>query len=245
MNRSSIAMGYSQYAKVQGQTFDSLWHEIMGLNPATILDLGCGNGHFTQRLPNHFPLAEVVALDVNEAMISHAKLHHAHHRITYQVGDIITHPIPETDVILANASLHWMTPFDVYLSRIQSILSKNGVLVASVFGPDTYWELAATLGNVMGRPIVLAATQFLTPLDLQRTCLQVFDRAKIWQVRYREWFPSVLGLLHSIKQTGTRGNGIPGTIWTQGLIDEVDRVYRLRFRAIWATYQVTMIHASH
>jgi len=244
MNRPSIALEYAHYAKVQGQTFDSLWHEIMGLNPSTILDLGCGNGHFTQRLPNHFPLAKVVGLDVNEAMIVHAQLHHAHPQITYQVGDIMTHSIPESEVVLANASLHWMTPFDGYLSRIQSVLSKNGVLVASVFGPDTYWELAATLGNVMGRPIVLAATQFLPPLELQSTCLKVFDRVKIWQVRYRECFPSVLGLLQSIKQTGTRGNGIPGTIWTQGLIDEVDRVYRLRFRAIWATYQVTMIHAS-
>lgn len=63
---------------------------MKALAPATILDVGCGNGFTTEALAKALPDTEITALDYSEAMIDEAVAGHACDNVTYLVGDVIS-----------------------------------------------------------------------------------------------------------------------------------------------------------
>src|SRR5579872_4332419 len=50
--------------------------EWMTLQPQVIVDVGCGIGQSAAFLQNAYPKAQVIAMDLSEAMIQHAHITH-------------------------------------------------------------------------------------------------------------------------------------------------------------------------
>lgn len=235
---SDAATTYDAYASIQTHCFNKLM-EMVAPSPATVLDIGCGTGRHTARLGALYPNASITAIDVSESMIAVATRRVVVPNVQFVVGDAETHLPPElVDLVIANASLHWFDNLPAALPHIVSRLTPRGQLVFSSFGPETFGELRASISAVLGREVILASGHFSTADPILKSLAGAGVSIRSRQEILRQRFDSVVDLLKNIRYSGTRGDGLPGTVWTPGLIRDIDGVYRSRFRDIWATYQV-------
>jgi malonyl-ACP O-methyltransferase BioC len=236
---SEAATTYDQYSRVQTYVFSELTRSMSVQDPKRIMDIGCGTGRHTARLGARYPDAEVIALDVSQSMIDIASRRVVVPNVQFMVRDAETHlPELECDLVVANASLHWFHQLPAAIPALASRVLRGGELAFTAFGPDTFTELRQAISMVMGREVILASGHFWSPDILLPVLRKEFSSVDARQEVIRQPFPSVLELLRSIKYTGTRGDGLPGSVWTPGLVREIESVYRARVRDIWATYQI-------
>lgn len=118
---------------------------------AVILDAGCGSGRVTELLCDRFPDANVVGVDVSEAMITEARrrLERYGTRVTL-VRQSLLDPIPVTvDAVFSNAVFHWIDDHDRLFGNLARALRPGGQLVAQWGGKGNVsrlLEVAASLG---------------------------------------------------------------------------------------------------
>ncbi len=102
------------------------------LDPANVVDLGCGPGNVTAILRQRFPAATIVGVDGSAAMLAKARL--AVPDAGFVEGDFSTWspdgPAPE--LIYSNAALHWVGGHAVLLPRLISLLADGGVLAVQM-----------------------------------------------------------------------------------------------------------------
>lgn len=95
-----------------------------------VLDLGCGNGYYSEELIDR-GAKRVVGLDLNEAMITRAQLRkHKKQLDNFDIvrGDIKDLPIkPKSfDLVVARFSLHYSPDLDSTLSQVAKALPEDG-----------------------------------------------------------------------------------------------------------------------
>ena len=236
---SDAARSYDQYAVVQSYVFDTLTSLIVDNQPRRILDIGCGTGLHTARLAARFPDAEITAIDMSDQMIEVASQQVLAPNIRFEVADADDYrPTDAFDLMIANASLHWLSDLSGAVSRLSQGLVPGGQAVMSLFGPQTFHELRGAISAVLGREILLASGYFLEGSQIQAVMADHFPAVDVKQELIRQPYESLSDLLKSIKYTGTRGDGLPGRFWTPKLMREIESAYRARVRHISATYQV-------
>jgi trans-aconitate 2-methyltransferase len=97
------------------------------LKPREIWDLGCGTGEHAAMLKRRHPEAVVHGLDSSPDMLARARATGAD--VDWVQGDIeMWSPTTPVDLILANASLHWLPDHANLLRRLAEALSADGVL---------------------------------------------------------------------------------------------------------------------
>lgn len=99
------------------------------IDPADIVDLGCGTGRLTAELALRWPNASVIGIDRSREMIAAA----ARAAVDYEVDDIETweppHPL---DLVFANASLQWIDDHPRLFRRLVSMLRPGGELAVQM-----------------------------------------------------------------------------------------------------------------
>lgn len=101
------------------------------LDPRQIWDLGCGAGQHAALLKRRHPHAVVHGLDASADMLGRARALGAD--VDWRQGDIASwHPEVPADLILANASLHWLPGHEVLLPRLAGALTPGGVLAVQM-----------------------------------------------------------------------------------------------------------------
>ena len=97
------------------------------LEPREIWDLGCGTGQHAALLKRRHPGAVVHGLDSSAEMLARAR--DLDGEVDWRQGDIADwHPEVPADLILANASLHWLPDHTALLRRLAGALVPGGVL---------------------------------------------------------------------------------------------------------------------
>lgn len=140
------ALEYEQAAKVQNEIGNRLFERLsyLKINPRYILDLGCGTGHFSLLLKKHYPQAEIVGLDLSDAMLRQARKKQGWRRKWPLVnGDMSALPFTEGcfDLIFANQVIHWSQSLPHLNQELNRVMNRNGCLMFSTLGPDTFKEL--------------------------------------------------------------------------------------------------------
>jgi len=101
------------------------------LKPREIWDLGCGAGQHAALLKRRHPLARVHGLDSSSAMLDQARALDV--EVDWRHGDIAGWaPDDPVDLILANASLHWLPDHAGLLRRLVGALTPSGVLAVQM-----------------------------------------------------------------------------------------------------------------
>lgn len=126
---------YQRYADERSRSFFDLLARVQVKDPAYVVDLGCGPGALTATLPQRWPSAVVEGVDSSPAMIEEARAYESPGRLTFTVGDVaLWHPDRPVDVIVSNATLHWVTGHGDLLTRFVNALAPGGWLAFQVPG---------------------------------------------------------------------------------------------------------------
>jgi 2-polyprenyl-3-methyl-5-hydroxy-6-metoxy-1,4-benzoquinol methylase len=131
---------YSKNPHVKGlfyKRFDAALEYVHSIKPKRILDAGCGDGIFTNRLTGTGDSVDVVGVDFNTHV---EELNKKYRGIRFMKADMRELPFPEGSydcVTCLDVLEHFYDVEDV-LAKIKKIIKKNGYLVVS--GPvESFW----------------------------------------------------------------------------------------------------------
>ena len=113
--------------------------DFVRLEPAVVVDLGCGLGDGARRLKSRYASARVLALDISPPMLQVARNVPGAVPIA---GDAERLPLGNgaVDLIFANMLLPWSRPDRVFREAART-LANGGLLLFATLGPDTLEQL--------------------------------------------------------------------------------------------------------
>nr|WP_238266587.1 methyltransferase domain-containing protein [Paraburkholderia terrae] len=142
--------------------------DYIKVNPAQVLDAGCGAGDDLPALRERFPEAPVFGTDLSRAMLARAVQHDATDTSwrrflpaslgralgsrgpRFAQADFSALPFASGafEFIWSNLALHWHSRPDLVFPEWQRVLKVNGLLMFSTLGPDTLKELRGAYAEI-------------------------------------------------------------------------------------------------
>ena len=141
------------------------------IEPARIVDLGCGTGMFFKPLRERYPKAQVVGIDIARPMLDLAAKRSPWLQRTLGLvperlvcADAERLPLAGASVsfVFSNLALQW-TRAETVFAEASRVLSTGGLFLFSTFGPDTLKELRGAFAGADGHEHV---NQFVDMHDL-------------------------------------------------------------------------------
>jgi trans-aconitate 2-methyltransferase len=126
---------YLRFAGERARPFVDLLARVDAEAPGTVLDLGCGEGSLTASLAQRWPGARITGVDSSATMLAAAAVHAVPGRVRFTEGDVADwEAAGPVDVVVSNATLHWVTGHDRVLARWAGWLSPGGTVAVQVPG---------------------------------------------------------------------------------------------------------------
>ncbi|MDE2140124.1 MAG: malonyl-ACP O-methyltransferase BioC [Gammaproteobacteria bacterium] len=149
------ACGYDAAAALQQEVARRLLErlELTTIQPARVLDLGCGTGRNLRELRRRYPRARLVAADFAFNMLLAARRRLGFwRRVPLTCADALHLPFAagSFDFVYCNLVLQWCDDLDRVLVELRRTLAPHALLLFSSFGPDTLKELRAAWRDVDG-----------------------------------------------------------------------------------------------
>ncbi len=117
---------YLRFADERGRPFVDLVSRI-GVDAASVVDLGCGPGQLTPVLRARFPDAAILGVDSSTEMIERAEAEDADSCTRYEVADVARwQPQEPVDVITSNALFQWVPGSLGVIERLAAHVSPGG-----------------------------------------------------------------------------------------------------------------------
>ena len=124
---------YLRFASERALPYHHLVAAVDHLEPEKVVDLGCGPGGLTATLLERWPEARITGVDTSEEMISRAQRRTVTGRLDFVVGDARSwRASAPVDLILANASFHWIDDHRALFDHLLPQLADDGVLAFQV-----------------------------------------------------------------------------------------------------------------
>jgi trans-aconitate 2-methyltransferase len=138
---------YLTYADERRRPFVELLARVSAMDPATVVDLGCGPGNLTARLARRWPGAHVLGIDSSAEMIEKARA--TTPAVEFRVAELaewldVGAPV---DVMLSNAALQWVPGHLDLLPRLVDRVSPGGWLAFQV--PGNFDEPSHTIRTAL------------------------------------------------------------------------------------------------
>jgi malonyl-CoA O-methyltransferase len=211
-----------------------------------ILEIGCGTGYLTQLLRRLSPGATLVALDLDQALVTEARRRLGNgNGVTWLVADGEALEAGPFDLIIANAAFQWLIRPGGALAAYFRSLNPGGVLAFSTLGPRTFSELSASLQEAAGglklpRAPSIPAQNFLDREDWSELLTRAgFPEVRLAREAAVATFPSVGHFLKALQATGAT-NPQPRP-FSPRLLKAMAAAYRKNFGqngGIPATYEI-------
>ncbi|WP_170401880.1 methyltransferase domain-containing protein [Ruegeria arenilitoris] len=198
------------------------------------LEFGCGTGHLTQRLCEHFAFDTLTVNDLSPEADETAAIHGA----DFLCGDAETIAWPAQPHLIASASMiQWLPDPAAFLRRAAMALAPGGWLAVSGFGPQQYHELvqvgsAAKAPGLCGPDALTAAVE------------GTLDVVSAGEVERQMHFSSPRKVLEHLRRTGV--NGRAQKTWTKSSLMAFTNEYIRQFggeSGVSLTYHPTWIIA--
>jgi len=244
------AQSYDAAAVLQQEVAQRLLErlDLMRLEPARVLDLGCGTGYCIPELMSRYKRADIVALDIARPMLEQARRRGRWlHRPRCVCGDAERLPFEDEsfDLVFSNLMLQWCVDLDAAFAELQRVLRPGGLLLFTSFGPDTLKELRDSWAQVDGDTHVNA---FLDMHDVGDALVKTRFADPVMDVeRITVTYPDVWKLMRELKQIGAhnvtagRPRGLTGKSHMQQLVNAYER-YR-QADVLPASYEIVNGHA--
>jgi malonyl-CoA O-methyltransferase len=244
-NFSRCASHYDRYADVQRLAGKKLLAEIEAEGFSKILELGCGTGNFTQLLTEKFRPQAVLALDISRPMVELAQAKLKDQKLEFIVADAEEIYFKERfDLIASNACFQWFADLEKAIVSYKELLDEEGHILFSMFGPQTFRELNASL-KLIFQEASIAAQDFLALERVEEILAGNFSDFRVREIRHQEAFADLKEMLTKIKYSGIKGNGLgKDLILSSSKLKKLESAYLSEFGAIRATYQIFLCQAQ-
>ena len=124
---------YEKYASERARPFLDLIGRIRSDAPRRVVDLGCGPGTMTVLLGERWPGASIEGVDSSPEMIAQAKALAS--PVAFRVENVTAWTQPaDADVIVSNATLHWVPTHQTLVGSWARALPEGGWLAFQVPG---------------------------------------------------------------------------------------------------------------
>lgn len=236
------------------------------IDPALILDAGCGTGFAYDLLKARFPKARVIGLDIAHAMLCQARAHHGEaggwrkwlapltaHQSPFAplCADLERLPLKSNSIDLAWSSLalQWVDDLESTFRGVHRVLKPGGLFMFASFGPDTLKELRAASRDVDGHHHV---NSFVDMHDVGDALVHAGFSNPVMEMEHLTLtYPELLTLLRELKAIGAHtvkqgadqrsSRGLMGKSTWRRLTENYER-FRQDGR-LPATYEVVYGHA--
>lgn len=124
--------------------------EFVKLNPKVMLDIGSGTGYCGALLKKKFPEAQLINVDLSEAMLRYAKEHKLSNEADLFINaDTELLPLKEhsANLIVSNFVLHWCESLTKVLKEWGRVLKPNSLCIFTTVGIETFKELRESWDN--------------------------------------------------------------------------------------------------
>lgn len=227
--------------------------EPVRLEPARILDLGCGTGQAIAPLGRRFPRAELLGLDIARGMLGRAAgrapwwrraLGAPAARLVCGDAERLPFATASLGLVFSNLALQWCRPEAVFAEAAR-VLVADGLFLFSTFGPDTLRELRAAFAAVDGHDHV---NTFVDMHDLGDLLVHAGFADPVMEMeRITLEYDSVEAVARDLKAIGAH-NALPGRprgLSGRGRWSRMAAHYESHRRAgaLPATYEVVYGHA--
>jgi trans-aconitate 2-methyltransferase len=208
---------YRQYETERTRPAADLLAQVDLIEPAVVVDIGCGPGNSTELLSRRFPAASVVGIDTSADMLASARDRLPDCR--FEQADIATWtPLKAPDLIYANAALQWVPGHEALFPRLFASLAPGGVLAVQM--PDNREEpshramrdtasespFSRFVGSTAATRVrILSALAYY---DLLAPLAQATD---VWRTTYHHPMDSAAAIVNWVRATGLRPflDGLP------------------------------------
>ena len=252
---SAASAAYDQVAVLQAEVRERLLERltVLKLDPAIVLDLGCGTAHSSRVLHQCYPQAQLIALDAAFGMLQQAQrqqhgwLHIGRKHFTRVCADAYRLPFKSAsiDLIFSNLMLQWCDPPDAVFAELRRVLKPQGALIFSSFGPDTLRELRSAWATVDAGTHV---NRFIDMHDLGDAMMRAGLTEPVLDVeRFTLTYPDAMSLMRELKAIGAhnvlrgRSHGLTGRTAFKQMISHYETMRR--DNALPASYEVVYAQA--
>lgn len=246
---SHAAKTYDEHADIQKESAARLMLLLENLDPASVLELGGATGNYTIRIAERFPKTSTTSVDFSPAMIEIAKAklsENTNVRFICKDAEALLQEMNEGyGLITSNAALQWFADLEGAIRNIKRLLLPEGVLIFSIFGPQTFKELSGALHHLYGRPVLLPSHGFENKDELMSLLNDSFSSVKLEEHTFERNYESAFQLLKHIKKTGTTGGSRPSLKLNRSMLSAMDEWFKNNYGKCTATYQLFFVTARN
>ncbi|MCB5188484.1 malonyl-ACP O-methyltransferase BioC [Methylobacillus caricis] len=238
--------------EIRGRMFERL--DLIKLQPAAILDAGCGTGHASVALGKRFSGSQVLSLDIALGMLQKTLAQQplfkrilGFSRTSAICGDIEQLPLASAsvDLVWSNVAIQWCNDLDRAFGEMHRVLRPEGLVMFSTFGPDTLKELRAASST---EPAHVHVSRFIDMHDIGDALVRAGFSAPVLDVeRFVLTYDDVMAVMRDLKAIGAHNAaaGRPRGLLGRGFLAKLTAAYE-QYRSegkLPATYEVVYGHA--
>ncbi|MFA9420688.1 MAG: malonyl-ACP O-methyltransferase BioC [Gammaproteobacteria bacterium] len=212
LDKSSIKKSFERAAKsydhaaildeeVLNRLLDRL--QYIRLQPATVIDIGCGTGKALNNLQKTYPKSKIVSLDLAYSMLQQARSRYGLLRKKRVVNaDMENMPFADDsfDLLFSNLALQWVDDLSGTFREFTRIGRGGSLLMFSTFGPDTLKELRESWFEIDRNPHV---HQFIDMHDIGDAMMAAgFSQPVVDAETIRLEYPEFRQIFEDLKNTG-------------------------------------------
>jgi malonyl-CoA O-methyltransferase len=188
-------------ARVRKQLLERL--DYVRIEPAVVLDAGCGTGGAAPALLRRYPRCRVLALELGEGLRRRARTQRRWwRRPGVLCADAAALPLADgsVDLIFSNLMLQWCNDLDAVFAEFRRVLAPRGLLTFTTFGPDTLGELRGAWRSVDD---AVHINRFIDMHDVGDAVVRAGLAEPVMDVEYfRLTYARVLDLMRDLKAIG-------------------------------------------
>lgn len=160
------------------------------LRGKSVLDLGCGAGGMSKFFVD-MGAARVVAIDISNNMIEHAKQVNHDEKIEYRVLGMeeISSIAEKFDIVFSSLAFHYVENFTKLIQDISSLLAPNGVLL---FSQEHPLSTATILHKDMEKYIDMDGKRYFLMSDYNNNGERLLNRKLDSGIKYHRNFTIII-----------------------------------------------------
>ena len=229
------ASQYLKFKEQRTQPVRDLTAHIRSLNPASVIDIGCGPGNSTAVLAETFPQAKIVGIDTSENMLEKARANCPN--LTFVPGD--AQELAGTyDLLFSNACLQWIPNHERLIPGLMAHLNPGGHLAVQMPRNDTeplYRIIAETAAEPEWglQELQVQPGHLLPPQEYYTILAGCSTDFSLWETKYYHRMPDHQSLLDWVKGARLRPyldalDQTQGAVFEHTILERVKAAYPLQ-----------------